>query len=1126
MYRGLYMANFDFLQGIVEYKVFAEAAIEAERVFHSSPSMCAIGCRKALELAVKWVYTADTSMIMPYKDNLQSLLHAKSFKDELPESLWRELQPIVKMGNLAVHSDAKILPRTAIISLQALFNFIEWIDYCYGYNYVERTFDENAIPKTIVPVDIKKIKEQESLIAQNAQQIENLYLEIEKLSKLLSASKFEHIVTRSLPKVPETEAETRRYIIDVDLKLMGWEFEGPNKNVFEEFKVANPYIPGGSNLSVDYVLMGRDGKPLALIEAKKTSRNINDGKTQALAYANALEREYGQRPIIFLSNGYETHMWDDLEWNMRHVSSVYGVSDLERLIVRRKLDKPILSTIPINDDISARSYQKEAIRAVCQNLENKIRRSLLVMATGTGKTRTSVSLVDVLSRSNQVTNVLFLADRIALVSQAKDAFREHLPSASLCNLCESKDDKNARIVFSTYPTILNAIEKSLDGEGKRLFTPGHFDLIIVDESHRSIFKKYRAIFEYFDAILVGLTATPKSEVDRNTFDFFEVENGVPTYAYSYDEAIRDNYLVPYYNFEIESKFLSDGIVYDELSKEDQERLEDEAMEQAGEFQGDYSATEVNSIIYSTDTIDHVLRELDQNGIKTHNGDSLGKTIIFAQNKKHAYLIEERFNLLYRSSKGKKARVIVSSDQHALHLIDQFKFSDGEPDIAISVDMLDTGIDVPACVNLVFFKRIKSKTKFWQMIGRGTRLCPDVEFFDKNNGDYVGKKYFYIFDYCKNFEYFRNQKNTVEVKGNSATLGERIFAKRAQIIARLQSEKYGSEEYQSWRSELVDECFKEITDLEVTKPVVRLQLKYVDKYRVKTSFDYLSNIDEHDLITYVAPLICADVKENLARGFDNFVYEGILNLFNGQSLDYFKKRVISLSNTLLQKISIEQIRKKQDFLKLIKEDTYWQIVDALQLNHLRKELRDLIQFLDVAERRVIITTITDSVLLTREGDTLMPEVFESYQEKVESYFLTHQDHPAIQKLINNEPIDESDYKALEHIFTHELGSPKDYENHFKDKEFGLVVRDIVKMRPEAAEKAFSNLINTKSMNSDQINFIKLVINYIEVNGYMESPKVLLEPPFDRPFDMWKLFDQVEAVEIANIVNQIKNNACIK
>ena len=352
------MANFDFLKDIVEYKVFADAAIEAERVFHSSPSMCAIGCRKALELAVKWVYTADTSMIMPYKDNLQSLLHAKSFKDEVPESLWRELQPIVKMGNLAVHSEAKILPRTAIISLQALFNFIEWIDYCYGYNYIERAFDENAIPKTIVPVDVKKIKEQESLIAQNAQQIEQLYLEIEKLSKLLSASKFEHIVTRSLPKVPETEAETRRYIIDVDLKLMGWEFEGPNKNVFEEFKVANPYIPGGSNLSVDYVLMGRDGKPLALIEAKKTSRNINDGKTQALAYANALEREYGQRPIIFLSNGYETHMWDDLEWNMRHVSSVYGVSDLERLIVRRKLDKPILSTIPINDNISARSYQK------------------------------------------------------------------------------------------------------------------------------------------------------------------------------------------------------------------------------------------------------------------------------------------------------------------------------------------------------------------------------------------------------------------------------------------------------------------------------------------------------------------------------------------------------------------------------------------------------------------------------------------------------------------------------------------------------------------------------------------------------------------------------------------------
>ena len=286
------------------------------------------------------------------------------------------------------------------------------------------------------------------------------------------------------------------------------------------------------------------------------------------------------------------------------------------------------------------------------------------------------------------------------------------------------------------------------------------------------------------------------------------------------------------------------------------------------------------------------------------------------------------------------------------------------------------------------------------------------------------------------------------------------------------------------------------------------------------------MDEHDLITYVAPLIGADVNENLARGFDNFVYEGLLNLFNGQSLDYFKKRVITLSNTLLQKISIEQIRKNQDFLKLIKEDAYWQIVDALQLNHLRKELRDLIQFLDVAERRVIITTITDSVLLTREGDTFMPEVFESYQEKVESYFLTHQDHPTIQKLINNEPIDESDYKALEHIFTHELGSKDDYEKRFKGKEFGLVVRDIVKLSPQAAEKAFSDLINTKSMNSNQINFIKQVINYITVNGYMESPNMLTATPFDRPFDLWKLFDQVEAVEIANIVEQIKSNACIK
>lgn len=1122
MYRGLYMANFDFLSNVIEYKVFADAAIEAERVFHSSPAMCAVGCRKALELAVKWVYAADTNMIMPFKDNLQSLLHAKSFKEELPEDLWRELQPIVKTGNLAVHSDSRILPRTAIISLNSLFNFIEWIDYCYGYNYEERSFDEKLIPTAVLPLDEKKIKEQESLLAENAKEIEQLYQEIEKLSKLYSASKAEHIQSRNLPSIPETEADTRKYIIDVDLQLMGWSFTGIAKNVITEFPVSHPTIIG-KKLSVDYVLMGREGKPLALIEAKKTSRSVHDGKTQALVYADALERQFGQRPIIFLSNGYENYIWDDVEWTDRRVSSIYGESDLERLLSRRKFTKPILTSLPINEDISARYYQKEAIKSVCTNIENKVRRSLLVMATGTGKTRTAVSLVDVLSRGNQVMNVLFLADRTALVEQAKDAFKEHLPSASLCNLCSKKDDSNARIVFSTYPTILNAIERETDNYNRRLFTPGHFDLIIIDESHRSIFKKYRAIFEYFDAILVGLTATPKAEVDRNTFDFFEVENGIPTYAYDYAQAIADKFLVPYRNFEMQSKFLTEGVSYDSLSPEEKAIIEEEALEQGVDLLEEYSANEVNSVIYTTDTIDQVLFDLHAHGIKTNHGDTLGKTIIFAQNKRHARLIEERYNLLYRQSKGKNARVIVSSDQYASTLIDKFKHSHGEPDIAISVDMLDTGIDVPSCVNLVFFKRVKSKTKFWQMIGRGTRLCPELELFDEQRGDYIGKKDFYIFDYCKNFEYFREQENKVDVTSRSASLSERIFCKHIEIIALLQTSQFISDEYQNWRKDLVDTCYDDISKLDPRNPVVRLQLKYVDTYRDKQSFNYLNNMAQNELINHIAPLINSGSNDSIARVFDNLVYEGIINKLQNLSIESVKNKVVKIAKKLLNQISIDAIKQKVPFLTMIIEDVYWEMATALQLEELRKELRDLIQFLDVQGRQVIQTSISDDISKLEDRKPLMPEVFVDYKEKVNEYFLAHQEHPTIKKLINNEPITEADYKVLENIFIHELGSKADYEQKFKDKPFGLVVREIVKLSPEAARAAFSKLID--DMNTDQINFINTVIQYVSANGYMESTQRLTEAPFDNPYDIWKLFDTEQVVAIAGVVNEIRENACV-
>lgn len=572
------MANFEFLKEIKEYVLFADAAIEAEKVYATSPAMSAVGSRKALELAVKWVYSADNTMQMPYKDNLQSLIHEPSFRFAVEDNTWSKLLFVVKLGNLAVHTGKSVSSSDALMSLRSLFEFIEWIDYCYGTDYIERKFSENDIPKEKVVVDTKKIKEQESLLGEKEAEINELRKKIEAMSKQFTASKAQNQQNRNFEAEDISEFLTRKKYIDVDLKQLGWEFNGNDADVWEEYEVDGMAGVLGKKGYVDYVLFGKDGLPLAVIEAKRSSKDPNIGRKQAVLYADCLEKKFGRRPMMFTTNGFETFFWDDTTSPQRKVSEVFSKEELQKLMNKRMERKP-LNEVPINDKITDRYYQKEAIRAVCNHIEQGFRKNLLVMATGTGKTRTAASLTDVLSRGGYVTNVLFLADRTALVKQAKDDFKNYLPDMSLCNLCSSKDDKTSRIVFSTYPTMLNAIDECKTKDGLPLFTPAHFDLIIVDESHRSIFKKYRAIFEYFDAYLVGLTATPKTDVDRNTYDFFEMESGIPTYAYDYETAVyEDKVLVPYYNYEVKTKFLEEGITYDDLPEEDKRRYEDDFAE--------------------------------------------------------------------------------------------------------------------------------------------------------------------------------------------------------------------------------------------------------------------------------------------------------------------------------------------------------------------------------------------------------------------------------------------------------------------------------------------------------------------------------------------------------------------
>lgn len=1118
------MTNFSFLSAHPAYALFAPACIEAEKIYSSAPAMCAVGCRKALELAVKWVYSADNTMKMPYKDNLQSLIHEHTFRFALDYNTWGKLPFIIKLGNLAVHTERSVQSGDALASLRGLFEFVQWIDYCYGSEYVERAFDESLIPTEKVDVDTKKIKEQESLLDEKEAQIEALRKQIEQMAAQYTAEKEQRKQERAFHAEDLSEFETRKVYIDVDLKQMGWKFGGSDADVQEEYPVDGMEGIVGKKGYCDYVLFGKDGLPLAVVEAKRTSKDPNAGRKQACIYADCLERKFGRRPMMFTTNGFDTYFWDDQSSPQRKVSDVFSKDDLQKL-TNRRLVRRALQNIPIDDRITDRYYQKEAVRAVCGQIEQGLRKCLLVMATGTGKTRTAASIVDVLSRGKWVTNVLFLADRTALVEQAKDDFKNYLPDMSLCNLCSNKDDRNARIVFSTYPTILNAIDDTRSKDGRQLFTPAHFDLIIIDESHRSIFKKYRAIFEYFDAMLVGLTATPKTDVDRNTYDFFEMEHGVPTYAYDYETAVnQDHVLVPYYNYEVKTKFLEEGIDYDELSDEDKERYEEDFIED--DYIPDFIPSEkLNKFVFNETTADIVLQDLMERGIHVSGGDRLGKTIIFAQNKRHAEFILERFNKLYTHYHGTFAQRVVCDDAYALTVIGEFKQREKEPHIVVSVDMMDTGIDVPEAVNLVFFKKVRSKTKFWQMIGRGTRRCEGLNCIDRIDGEYADKRRFLIFDYCGNFEYFREHKEGYESR-EAKTLAENIFGKQVKIAFALQEGAFAQDDYQAWRGELVCACRKQVAELNPELIAVKLRRQYVEKYKKPEAFDSISESGKTELIAQIAPIVRSADTDEFAKRFDNFMYGLILaDIEHMPAFKHAKKQLCETASLLERKANIPQIKEKLPLLKEIRSDDFWNANDILMFEKARKDLRGLIKFLDEGEgKKLVITKLTDPIIERQEGVSLDAAYdFEDYRAKVNRYVNEHSNTLAIHKLTHNIPLSSGDYQELERVLTSELGSKEDYKREFGDTPFGLLIRKIAKLDHDAAMKAFSAFINDQSLNQKQIAFVLKIINHIELNGYMENAAELANPPFDKPISFLKLFDAKTRTALIETINQVRENA---
>ena len=1111
------MSNFDFLKQNKIFNNFSEACCEAENGLELNTVTCSILCRRALELGVKWLYANDNDLRIPYNDNLSALVHDITFKNIIDEKLLKQIEYIIKLGNFAVHNNKKISREEAILSLRYLYNFMQWIAYCYSDNYIEKEFDESILPKQTV--NILNVKERETLYEEleaKDKKIEETRKENEELRKQLTNRRESKKENYIFEVKDISEYETRKKYIDLELKIAGWDFD---TNIQEELKLHG--MPNNQNVGyADYVLFGKNGLPLAVVEAKRTSVDPKVGQNQAKLYADCLEQEYHQRPVIYYTNGFEIYMWDDVNYPPRKVSGFYTQDELQLLINRRE-NRQSLEHIFVNDKITNREYQLEAIKSVCEAFDEGHRKALLVMATGTGKTRTAISIVDVLSDKEWVKNVLFLADRTVLVKQAKNNFVKLLPNMSCCNLLSTVDNpEDSRIVFSTYQTMINAIDSTKNKSGNKLFTPGHFDLIIVDEAHRSIYKKYQAIFDYFDGLVVGLTATPRNDVDRNTYRFFEIENDVPTYAYEYDRAVKEGYLVDYHTIKTTTDFMDRGIKYNELSEEEKEEYEDTFADDEDNIPEEINAEAINSWLFNRDTIKKLLELLMEKGLKVEGGDKLGKTIIFARNHRHAEKIVEVFNELYPEYKGEFAKLIDNQVKYNENLIDHFSVKNDYPQIAVSVDMLDTGVDVPEILNLVFFKPVKSKIKFWQMIGRGTRLCKDLFGVGQD------KKEFYIFDYCKNFEFFSENPKGIETN-SQISLTERIYGYKLDLVVELQNIKYQNDEkFKAYREELIEEFIEEINKLNKESFLVKAKLHYIEQFSKKENWVYVSTIDLADIKDNLIPLFLASDENEPAKRFDNLMYQLQVKRIRQEKTARCENAITETIGQLEKLGTIPQIKEKQDLILKVAETDYLKEADFWNIEETRKELRDLIQFIDPYNRPPVYIDIEDTLSDINEDYVYISSGnnFTNYRKKLEKFLNGNLENSIIWKIRHNIRLTELEKENLEKILFEELGSNKEYAETFGDTNVIKAVRNIVGLDKSVASDIFYKYINENRLNMKQIQFVKLLVDYVVKNGTIDMEK-LTEQPFNTVGQVYELFgNNVDLFkEIREDIEEINENA---
>jgi type I restriction enzyme, R subunit len=1106
------MSNFTFLSE--EFPEVFALAKEAERQGLGSPGAAAIYARKTLEVLVKWLYKHDRSLSLPYDTTLSALTHEPSFKALVGEALFTKARIVIKLGNRAAHESKELNPREAEQAVTELFHLCFWL---------AATYARRARPPADLSFDARQLTRRDEVLKRSFVQLQQLSADLtakdESIADLVrQKAELDAQLAALRDQIAEAkraneaapirhdfnEAQTRDAYVDLLLAEAGWTLTGPDDREYEIAGMPNTQGVGYA----DYVLWGNDGKPLAVIEAKRTKRNPREGQQQAKLYADGLEARFGQRPVIFTTNGYEHWIWDDQAYPQREIQGFLKKDELQLLIERRHSKKALVET-HISKIIVERYYQRRAIGKVAQSFEaDRQRKALLVMATGSGKTRTVIALVDLLMKANWAKRVLFLADRVALVNQAVAAFKTHLPDAATVNLVTEKAS-NGRVYVSTYPTMMGLIDQKRD-EG-RLFGVGHFDVIVIDEAHRSVYQRYGAIFDYFDSLLVGLTATPRDEIDRNTYGLFELEDGVPTDYYSLEQAVEDEYLVPPEAVSVPLKFQREGIRYDQLSDAEKDQWDLLEWDEDGPPEA-VDPQAVNKWLFNIDTVDKVLAHVMTHGLKVEGGDRLGKTIIFAKNQAHAEFIEERFNANYPQFKGAFARTITFKTEYAQSLIDDFSTRDKAPHIAISVDMLDTGIDVPEVVNLVLFKLIRSKTKFWQILGRGTRLCENLF------GPGLDKECFYVFDFCQNLEFFsQNPAATEGAVGKG--LSARLFEARLDLVLALDEQaaaaKLGFDEPgvpfvhkddeppppddDALRTSTMQAVRNYVAGMNLDNFVVRPHRRVVEKYQSDGAWMSLDATAQHELVEEVATLPSElQLGNEPAKRFDLLMLNLQLALLRkSKSFDRYRQHLQQIASALEEQFAIPLVKAQEALILEIQTEPWWIGVNVRLLELVRLRLRNLVQHVEKTKQPLIYSDFADEL---GEGAPVdLPDIgsvdFKRFKRKARHFLLEHEDHISLQKLRRGRPLTPTDLEQLAAMLIGAgVGDQAQIDRAAElSNGLGAFIRSLVGLERAAVVEAFSEFIADRTATADQIEFIDMIIEHLTEKGTMD-PRLLYESPF--------------------------------